>query len=128
MRAPRLATSWIAIAWLAATADASPELVAERAVVVGRVDDGPWTDAPTEARADQKAELAAVIVGHRGKRRVVLAPAGIARVALDGKTIATDELGSARVQWSTVEPHGFRTTPARNGVTSDFYSNVSTEP
>lgn len=52
MRGPRLAAPWIAIAWVAATADASPDLIAERAVVVGRVDDGPWTDAPTEARAD----------------------------------------------------------------------------
>jgi len=34
MRAPRLAAPWIAIAWLAATADASPEVIAERAVVV----------------------------------------------------------------------------------------------
>lgn len=80
MRAPRLAAPWIAIAGFAAIADASPDLVAERAVVVGRVDDGPWSDAPTEARADQKAELAAVVVGRRGKQRVVLAPAGIARV------------------------------------------------
>ena len=122
---------WSAIAWLAATADATPDLVAERAVVVGRVDDGPWTDAPTEARADQKAELAAVVVGHRGKRRVVLAPAGIARVRLAGQAVAAEaggiELAGARVQWSTVEPHGFRTTRAQNGATSDYYSNVSTE-
>jgi hypothetical protein len=126
MRAPRLAPCLV-IAWLAATADASPELIAERAVVVGRVGDGPWTDAPTEARADQKAELAAVVVGHRGKRRVVLAPAGIARVRLAGEAVATEPLGEARVQWSTVEPHGFRTTRAQNGATSDYYSNVSTE-
>ena len=64
-------SAWIAIAWLAAAADASPGLIVERAVVVGRVDDGPWTDAPTEARADQKAELAAVVIGRRGQRRVV---------------------------------------------------------
>jgi hypothetical protein len=128
MRAPRLAAPWIAIAWLAATADASPELVVERAAVVGRVDDGPWTDAPTEARADQKAELAAVVVGRRGQRRVVLAPAGVARVRLAGQALATEELADARVQWSTVEPHGFRQTPAHNGATSQYYSNVSTEP
>lgn len=124
-----LAGSWVAIAWLrAGDAAADPELVAERAVVVGRVDDGPWTDAPTEARADQKAELAAVVVGHRGKRRVVLAPSGVSRVSLGGRTIPTEDLGGARVQWSTVEPHGFRSQPAGNGATSDFYSNVSTEP
>jgi hypothetical protein len=118
----------VVIAMIAASAAAEPELVAERAIVVGRVADGPWTDAPTEARADQRAELAAVVIGHRGKRRTVLAPAGIARVSLDGHAVATDELGEVRVQWSTVEAHGFRSTPARNGVTSDFYSNVSTEP
>jgi hypothetical protein len=122
---------WIAIAWLAATADASPDVVAERVIVVGRVDDGPWTDAPTEARADQKAELAAVVVGRRGSRRVVLAPAGVARVRLAGQAVAAEdggiELAGARVQWSTVEPHGFRTTRAQNGATSDYYSNVSTE-
>jgi hypothetical protein len=33
-----------------------------------------------------------------------------------------------KVQWSTVEPHGFRTSPAKNGVTSNFYSNVSVDP
>ncbi len=132
MRAPRLAAPWIAIAWLAATAGASPALVAERAVVVGRVDDGPWTDAPTEARADQKAELAAVVIGRRGPQRVVLAPAGIARVRLAGQALAAEaggiELAGARVQWSTVEPHGFRASRAQNGATSDYYSNVSTEP
>jgi hypothetical protein len=31
------------------------------------------------------------------------------------------------VQWSIIEPHGFRTKPAPNGATSEFYSNVSTE-
>jgi len=131
VRAPRLAAPWIAIAWLGATADASPDLIVERAVVVARVDDGAWTDAPTDARADQKAELAAVVIGRRGTRRVVLAPAGIARVRLGGQALAAEgggiELARARVQWSTVEPHGFRTSPAQNGATSEFYSNVSTE-
>src|SRR5258705_8000458 len=102
-----LAAPWVAIAsLLAGAAAADPELVAERAVVVGRVDDGPWTDAPTEARADQKAELAAVVVGRRGPRRVVLAPAGVARVRLGGQALAAEaggvELAGARVQWSTV--------------------------
>ncbi|TMQ21220.1 MAG: hypothetical protein E6J91_02870, partial [Deltaproteobacteria bacterium] len=126
MRAYALNLVWIAIA--AAPAAAEPELVAERAVVVGRVDDGPWSDAPTEARIDQKAELAAVVIGHRGRRRVVLAPDGVARVSLDGRSVAAEPLGEVRVQWSTVEPHGFRKTPATNGATSEFYSNVSTEP
>jgi hypothetical protein len=118
---------WLAIALAPVSAAAEPDLVADRAVVVGRVGDGPWSDAATEARLDQKAELAAVVVGHRGRRRTVLAPAGITRVALDGRAVATEPL-EARVQWSTVEPHGFRVTPAKNGATSEFYSNVSTEP
>jgi hypothetical protein len=111
-----------------AVAQAAPELVADRVVVVGRVDDGAWSDAATEARVEQKAELAAVVVGHRGRRRAVLAPAGIAKVTIGGQALATEPLGEARVQWSTVEPHGFRTGQAANGATSEFYSNVSTEP
>ncbi|HEX4423728.1 MAG TPA: hypothetical protein VH165_37715 [Kofleriaceae bacterium] len=114
---------------LVPAAGAEPGFVAERAIVVGHVDRGAWSDAATEARADQPAELAAVVVGHRGRRRVVLAPAEIKQVALGGQAIATEPLDdAARVQWSTVEPHGFRTEPAKNGVTSDFYSNVSTTP
>jgi len=124
------AASWVclAIAMMPAVAAAEPELVAERVVVVGRVGDGPWTDAPTEARADQKAELAAVVIGHRGRRRTVLAPEGVAKVSIGGHTMATESFGEARVQWSTVEPHGFRKQRATNGATSEFYSNVSTEP
>ncbi len=99
--------------------------VPERVIVVGRVADGTWTDAPTEARLDQRAELAAVVVAKRGKRRVMLAPDGITRVRIAGKQHATQPLVDARVQWSTVEAHGFRTQPAANGATTDFYSNVS---
>jgi hypothetical protein len=133
MRAPCLRAAWsLVLACLVpAVATAGPALVADRVIVVGRVDDGAWSDAATEARADQKAELAAVVVGHRGKRRAVLAPAGITRVTLGGQPAQTEDAGDAgelRVQWSTVEPHGFRTTAAKNGATSDFYSNVSTEP
>ncbi|MGN6108482.1 MAG: hypothetical protein ACTHU0_25480 [Kofleriaceae bacterium] len=109
-------------------AAAGPDVVPQRAIVVGRVGEGAWTDAPTEARLDQKAELAAVVIGQRGRTRVVLAPPGIDRVTLDGRSVATEPL-DARVQWSTVEPHGFRTTrPATNGATSDYYTNVSVEP
>jgi len=96
---------------------------ADKVVVVGRVGDGPWTDAPTEARADQKAELAVVVV----TSRKVLAPDGITEVRLGGDKHKTAPL-SGRVRWSTVEPHGFRASKATNGATSDFYSNVSTEP
>jgi hypothetical protein len=129
MRAPWAPATWFVIACLPpATASAAPEFVADRVIVAGHVDEGAWSDAATEARADQMAELAVIIVGHRGKRRVVLAPAGIAKVTLGGQTVAPEALGEVRVQWSTVEPHGFRTSRARNGATSEFYSNVSTEP
>jgi hypothetical protein len=93
------------------------------ALVVGHVGSGAWTDAPTEARLDQKAELAVVVVD--GSR--VLAPAGIERVRIAGHTRRTAPLEAA-VHWFAVEPHGFRASPAANGATSDFYSNVSTEP
>lgn len=125
---------WIPVVMLAAAAacvrtahaaGGGDPFVPERAVVVGRVDAGAWTDAATEARLDQTAELAAVVVGTRGKRRVVLAPAGIDAIRLAGKRVRTEPLAGVRVRWSTVEPHGFRTEPAKNGVTSPWYSNVS---
>jgi hypothetical protein len=102
--------------------------VPERVVVVGRVDAGTWTDAPTTARLDQKAELAAVVVARVGKTRVVLAPESIAKVRIGRTTWKTKPLVGAKVQWSTVEPHGFRRAPAQNGVTTEFYSNVSQDP
>ena len=101
------------------------EPVPERVVVVGRVDSGTWTDAPTAARLDQKAELAAVVIARDGKKRVVLAPDLVTKVRLAGTSWKTRPLTGARIQWSTVEPHGFRTQPATNGVTTEFYSNVS---
>ena len=117
------------ICLLVASADAGPVFVAERAVVVGRVGDGVWTDAPTEARLDQPAELAAVAIGHRGRKRVVLAPTAITKVKLAGSTVTTEPFDDGvEAQWSLVEPHGFRTSKATNGATSEFYSNVSTEP
>src|ERR1041385_6703336 len=101
----------------------------DRVAIVGHVDDGPWTDAPTEARIDQKAELAVVAIGHRGKQRVVLAPAGVREVRIAGKRSKVERLDDTlEVRWSIVEPHGFRTSRAENGATSEFYSNVSTEP
>lgn len=112
----------------ASTASATPGFVPERAVIVGRAGGGPWSDAATEARVDQQAELAVVVVGRRGKRAVVLAPEGVAQVRLGAATRATERLEGARVRWSTVEPHGFRARPAANGATTDFYTNVSLEP
>jgi hypothetical protein len=103
----------------------------DRAVILGRVDDGVWTDAPTEARLDQRAELAVVVVAHRGKHRVVLVPDDVARVRIAGHAVPASELeplAGADVTWSAIEPHGFRTSRATNGTQSNFYSNVSTEP
>ena len=42
------------------------------------------------------------------------------------KTTVTP-LAPKAIHWSIVEPHGFRAQTAKNGATSDFYSNVSTE-
>ena len=121
--AASLATSLAAI-----PAAAAPDFVPEGAAIVGRVAGGAWSDGATEARADQPAELAVVVVGRRGKQPVVLAPEGVAEVRLGGVRRAAERLEGARVQWSTVEPHGFRARPAGNGATSSFYSNVSVEP
>ena len=119
----------ISFLWLLpGVARAAPDFVAERVVVVGRVADGPWTDAATEARADQPVELAAIVVGHRGKQRAIRAPDGVDKVTLAGRATATEPLGSAAISWAIVEPHGFRTGRAPNGATSEFYANVSTEP
>lgn len=105
-------------------------LVADHAIVVGSVGDGAWTDAPTQARKDETAQLAAVVLAHDGKKRVVLVPPGVDTLVLGRRKVPPRELTplTARtITWSTVEPHGFRTSPAANGATSTFYSNVSTE-
>lgn len=111
-----------------ATAGAQP-VTPERVVVIGRASDrAAWTDAATEARLDQDPQLAAIVIGKRGKQRVVLGPAGIAKAKLAGKTVRVEPWAhDVTLQWSIVEPHGFRTQPAANGATSSFYSNVSTE-
>jgi len=124
----------VVIAATAAAADARPAPRLERAIVVGRAAaDAPWQDGATEARAGDGAELAVVIVGREGGRRVVFADDAIAPLRLGGKPVAAASrrplgaLGALTVQWSTVEPHGFRVGDAANGATSRFYSNVSTE-
>src|SRR5687768_1768610 len=94
-----------------------------RAIVVGRIDGGTWTDAPTEARADQKAELAAVVVARDGKRDVYLVPEGVTDLRLGGRKVAARSLrplDAKTIRWSTVEPHGFRAKTAANGATSNF--------
>lgn len=117
-----------------ATPAAAAPFVAERAVIVGRAAEGaPWTDAATEARAGDRAELAVVIVGREGGKRVVLADPALTPLRLGKRAVKDAERrppadGALRVQWSTVEPHGFRAREAANGATSEFYSNVSTEP
>lgn len=134
--AASLAAASAAVLLGASIASAAPSFVPERAVIVGRVAGGAWTDGATEARADQQAELAVVVVGRRGRQPVVLAPEGVAQVRIGGVKRATERIDGpgagasarARVQWSTVEPHGFRVKPAVNGVTSSYYSNVSQEP
>jgi hypothetical protein len=126
----QLQRAWlpVLVTLMSTTAAAAPELVAERAIVVGRVDDGVWTDAPTEARRDQRVELAVIVIGKRGGRRVVLAPAQVDKLKLAGRVIrAREALTTQAVRWSTVEPHGFRQSPAKNGATTAYYSNVSTD-
>ena len=97
---------------------------ADRVVVVGRVEAGSWTDAPTLARADQHAQLSVVVF--RGRH--AFAPDRVTDVRIDGRAVVVSALVGAKLRWSTVEPHGFRVTSATNGATSDFYSNVSTDP
>ncbi|NVB82628.1 MAG: hypothetical protein HOV81_29890 [Kofleriaceae bacterium] len=120
----------LVLAIAAGPAAADSPLVVDRAIVVGRIDDGTWSDTATEARIDQRVDLAAIVVGHRGKHRVVLAPAGVDKLKLGGRTVPSRELAplEGKFTWSTVEPHGFRTSTAENGATSTFYSNVSTDP
>ncbi len=126
----RIACATFVLATLAVPAAAEPTV--ERVVVVGRAAPGaPWTDAATEARVGDGAELAVVAIARVDGRRVVLADPAIAPLALAGKPVRARaplaDLGAFAVRWSIVEPHGFRTQPAANGATSSFYSNVSTE-
>jgi hypothetical protein len=60
----------------------------------------------------------------------VLVPPRVESLVLGRRKVPARELAplaAAKVTWSTVEPHGFRTTTAPTGATSEFYSNVSTE-
>ncbi len=122
-----------AVALVSATGLAAAAPAIERLIVVGRAaPDAPWTDAPTEARQGDHAELAVVAVARDGRKRVILADPAIAPLTLGGRRIAARDrrdlatLGDVDVRWSIVEPHGFRVTTAANGATSPYYSNVST--
>ena len=86
------------------SAFAAPALVGDRAVIVGRVDDGAWNDAPTEGRLDQRAELAVIARGagrHSGpdvaKHIVVAAhPEDGPPTVQDGVIAPTDRLHVSR--------------------------------
>src|SRR5687767_8355083 len=86
-----LAMSAIALALVVAPATAST-FRAERVIIVGRVVEGaPWTDAATEARAGDGAELAVVLVGREGKRRVIVADRAIASLRIGGRAVKAGE-------------------------------------
>lgn len=117
------------------------ELAVERLIIVGRTGAGaPWSDAPTEATLEQAPELAIVALGkerardRRGQRPVVIADAEVTPLVLGGRAVAETkrrtwrDAGEPEFSWSLVEPRGFRSVPAQNGATSDYYSNVSVEP
>lgn len=117
----------------AASAATAEPLTIERVIVVGRAaPGGTWTDAPTEARAGDGAELAVVAVARDGRRRVVLADPAVTPLRIEGRRVPDrerrtfDELGPVEARWSLVEPHGFRVGPAANGATAPYYTNVST--
>lgn len=136
---PTTTVTLIVLSWLLALAAPAQaqraELVVDKLVIVGRTDaSAPWRDGPTEARLDQAPELAVVALGHEGKQAVVIADEALAPLVLGGRAVAATKrrtwaaAGEPRAEWSLVEPHGFRTTAAVNGATSNYYSNVSTEP
>src|SRR5262245_46816771 len=93
------------------------------AVIVGRSAEGqPWTDAATEARAGDVAELAVVLTGKgAGWADDAVTPLVLAgRRVPDGERRPFAELGRVEVRWSTVEPHAWRDD-------GNFHSNVSTD-
>jgi hypothetical protein len=131
----------IAVATGAGASAARAELVPERVIVVGRAGPGAtWTDAPTEAHVGDGARLAVVVVARDRGARVYVADDDVAPLAIAGHAIAARARRSwaaldpgptpVRVQWSTIEPFGWHQPGERpsNGVTSDYHSNVSTEP
>ncbi len=126
-------TILVAAALCASVGAAAAEPVIERVIVVGRAaPDRPWTDAATEARLGDGAELAVVAVAREGRRRVFVADPAVAPLTVAGRRVADRDrrdlaaLGDVAVRWSIVEPHGFRVSAAANGATSSYYSNVST--
>jgi hypothetical protein len=127
--------SVIVLATVASAAPAHAELVAEQVRIVGRAAPGqPWTDAPTEARLADGAELAAVVMARDGRRRVYVVGAEIAPLVVGRRRVAAAQrrpwsaLSGAKLRWSMVEPHAWRQpgVAARNGSPTAFHSNVST--
>ncbi len=124
---------WVLLVWCVASGAAAQGPTVERVLVVGRAEPGgTWTDAATEARTGDGAELAVVAVAREGRRRVVIADAGVTPLRVEGRRVFDEErrsfdvLGGVEVRWSLVEPHGFRVGPATNGATAPYYTNVST--
>lgn len=103
-------------------------LVLIAVVIVGRASaGGVWSDRPTEARLDQKPELAVVVVAREGKRRLYVADAAIEPLEIGGRRIRAsqrasfDAVGDVAVRWFQVEPEAWR-------ADGNYHSNVSTEP
>jgi hypothetical protein len=127
----------VALAWLGGDplARADGALTVDSVIVVGRAEPaGPWTDAATEARIGDVAELAVVLAAHEGRRsrKVWVVGEDIAPLLLDGDEVPAarrrswDEVGTTAVRWSHVEPQAWRPSdePAPNGSTMPFYANA----
>lgn len=117
----------------------SETIVPQGVLVVGRAGpELPFTDAPTEARRGDGAELRVVLLGREGGRRgkkVVVADDDTAPLVLGGRTVRESmrrpfsTIGPVSVRWSVVEPHAWREAGAvsRNGATTPYHTNVSVE-
>ena len=102
---------WVLLVWCVASGAAAQGPTVERVLVVGRAEPGgTWTDAATEARTGDGAELAVVAVAREGRRRVVIADAGVTPLRVEGRRVFDEErrsfdvLGGVEVRWSLVEP------------------------
>jgi hypothetical protein len=133
LQGPTRALIPIIVATASALAHADP--TPTQVIVVGRASPtSTWTDAPTEARVGDGAELAVVVVAKDRNHRVVLADDEVAPLVLAGHTVAARDRRAfpdgAAVRWSTVEPFAWHQPGEKpsNGSTEDYHSNVSTTP
>ncbi len=135
MRAQPLLVAALVVAAAVEAAANGGDVEPEAVLIVGRATrGGPWTDAPTEARPEDGAELAVVVKAREGRRRrlVYAADADVAPLVLDGRAIGEERrrewsvFGAVSVRWSYVEPYAWRPAdqPAVNGATTPYYSNV----